>query len=434
LKSIFPVSFLLSPLLSPVGVIVLYLLCTGVAVAQTDCPELPFVRGLRVYGGDDETALPVMYKDGCGSPDHITIRFDVSSKQPPRLKIRFRHCNKDWKVDTDFFVRDDFFTVTRYLAYQQAPAGVEYFSWRFTNIFPGPDNPFVRFRYSGNWVFEVQDEQDDDAVYASGRFIVVEKGVRAGLTIFNDYWTENEMPLDRVHRLQLAVSVPDSLYADYVKTVDFYRNHSLVSPYRVDAYDYQSNTRVEGLGLKQKTFNYLNALPGNGYRYWDFRNVAAYANNTLVRRIDGADFTRFRFGTDPMHMYGSSRTGAAESWDTDYMCVLFELNHQGFDGRSIFLAGDFNNWDPGPSDMLTKNEKSNKWEIRKRLLRGAYEYQYVVGYVDEETGTVKDQDWTTLEGNAWDAENLYWAVVYYDDDQFGGVHRAIGFFKRVAGK
>lgn len=418
------------------------LLIVPIAEAQeVPCAELPFIRGLRVYGGMDERNLPVFAKKDTGRsvsitslPDFLTIRFDVDEQMPPRLKIRFRHCDKDWNADTDYFVRDDFFTYTRSLLYEAATTGSRGFSWRFENCFPSEDHPFVRFLYSGNWIFEITDEMDDTKLYASGRFVCVEPLVRCGLQVSNDYWTEYEPPLDQVHRLRLSIEVPDGLFADFVRTVDFYKNFSLYNAERVDGYDFKANTFVEGLGLKNKVLTLRNMQPGNTCRNFDFSRPGMYPGGNTVTRFGGADFSRFRFSADPAIHYGASVSLPLRSWDAEYLCVRFELEHPFVSGRDVFVAGIFNDWDPQPVDKMDYDESSGHYVLHRWLLRGSYDYQYVAGVYDVDEGYVTDSDWIMFEGNSWAAENMYWAIIYYDDDQFGGVTRAVGFARAMSGR
>lgn len=408
---------------------------------ELPCPELPFIRGLSVYGGDDESALPVIAMPDTASkqmrsslPRYITIRFDVDELAPPRLMLRFKHCDKDWRMDDTPIVRDDFFTFTRSLLFEGAPAGANGFRWRFTNSFPSPEHPFVRFLYSGNWMFEVVDEQDTSAVYASGRFIVVEPRCASTMRVINDYWTRNDPPRDQVHRLELQVKIPESIFADNVRVVDFYRNHALYDNYRVDSYDRQANTFVEGIGLREKTFIYRNVLPVNGYRVFDLRSAAVYSEDRVATRFGGPDFTRYRFSTDASLSYGGMRSAALNSFDAEYLCVEFELEHARFKGADVFVAGKFNEWDPQPADRMRYDESTGHYHLHRYLLRGAYDYQYVVGNYDPSVGFVADADWVAIEGNSWSARNMYWTVVYYDDDQFGGITRAVGFARMVSGQ
>jgi len=423
-----------------VTALILFLFSTTLE-AQLTCPDMPFIRGLRVYGGNDESNLPVIVRKDTarsavdiGVPDFLTIRFDVDEDMPPRLMIRFFHCDKNWSIDTDFFVRDEFFTYTRQLFYEQATAGADQYQWRFINRFPSEEHSFVRFLYSGNWIFDVVNEFDEEMIYASGRFIVIENIVRSGLQIRNDYWTRNTPPYDEVHRLRLSIAVPDQLFADYVRTVDFYKNFDLYRQYRVDSDDRRPNTFVEGIGLREKTFLYENVPPGNGYRVLDLRSPAAYPGGGVVTRFEGPDFTRFRFGADAGRYYGSAVTVPLRSFDADYLCVRFELEHPRIEHADVFVAGIFNHWDPQPEDRLIFDENLEHYIVDRWLLRGAYDYQYVLGHYDEEHGYVVNQDWIAIEGNTWGANNLYWAIIYYDDDEFGGVHRAVGFASAVSGR
>jgi len=422
--------------------ITLFLFLASLMSGQSlPCSEPPFIRDLRVYGGDDERNLPVFVRPdtarrsgGSGLPPYITIRFDVDEQAPPRLKLIFRHCDKDWNIDTDYFVRDDFFTYTRMLFYEASPGGSRGYSWRFENRFPSEEHPFVRFLYSGNWIVDIVDEQDDDAIYASARFICVEDIVPGSLRVFNDYWTEWDMPLDQVHRLQLAMKIPDVLFADYLTTVDFYKNFNLFDSYRVGSYDFSRNTFVEGIGLREKTFIYRNILPGNGYRVFDFTRPGVYPSGNIVSRFGGPDFTRYRFSTELSAHYGAAVTLPLRSWDSEYLCVRFELEHPRIRGGDVFVAGIFNSWDPQEADKMEFDEDIEHYVHHRWLLRGSYDYQYVIGVYDDEAGYVREADWTFVEGNSWAARNLYWCIMYYDDDQFGGVTRAVGFARAVSGQ
>ena len=54
--------------------------------------------------------------------------------------------------------------------------------------------------------------------------------------------------------------------------------------------------------------------------------------------------------------------------------------------RAGFVAGIFNNWDPQPDDRMWYDEEIGHYVRHRWLLRGAYDYQYVVGRYNEEKG------------------------------------------------
>ncbi len=403
-------------------------------------PTLPFIRGLRVYAGNNETTVPVIIRgdrDENGQPilsnDFITIVFDVNESSPPRLQIKFRHCSKNWEVDDIPIVKDDFYSTSRFLFYEPSPVGVKHYTFHFKNAFPSADNPFVRFLYSGNWTFDVLKEFDERTVYASGRFYVVDAIADIRLKVQNDFWTDFSPPLDRVHKFTADIKIPDSLFTDYVNTVDFIQNFRTYDPARVSVWERKINTHVEGVGLPEKKFTFYNVNPGNAYRWYDLRNVNFYPNNKEVIKAGGPDFTRYRFTIDQPHHYGSAVLNHTGSWDDDYLKVLFELSYPKNDSISIFLVGLFNNWDPMKEDQLVWDEKRNEYLVWKWLRRGSYDYQYIIGRYDSEKGFVVDQDWTTIEGSGWETRNRYWCLVYYDDNSFGGIDRIVGFAEVYSG-
>jgi hypothetical protein len=62
------------------------------------------------------------------------------------------------------------------------------------------------------------------------------------------------------------------------------------------------------------------------------------------------------------------------------------------------------------------------------LKRGIYDYQYVVGEI--ENGSVINADWLILEGNTWTNKKEFDVFLYYSEQDKGGYERIIGY-KRV---
>ena len=85
------------------------------------------VRGLTAYALDREDTFPVIVRDSSGhaSPtgQYITIQFDVQGKEPPPLKIRFFHCNRDWVPEQNLFVQDESHNTSFILDYVTSPNG-----------------------------------------------------------------------------------------------------------------------------------------------------------------------------------------------------------------------------------------------------------------------------------------------------------------------
>ncbi|HSR17744.1 MAG TPA: hypothetical protein VLM39_06585, partial [Ignavibacteriaceae bacterium] len=55
----------------------------------------------------------------------------------------------------------------------------------------------------------------------------------------------------------------------------------------------------------------------------------------------------------------------------------------------------------------------------------SYDYQYVAA--DAVNNRIKNEDWIVLEGNFLETENLYHIFIYYNDPNYGGYDRIIGY-------
>lgn len=400
--------------------------------------EVVTVRGVIVYGMDNERNFPVVVRDSLdrdGRPlvvtQYITIQFDVLASEPPPLKIRFYHCNRDWDRDRSSLIQDENYNTSFILDFRTSPNGVEHYAYRYINRFPD-ENDIVRFDYSGNWLFEIIDKEET-RVYADGRFFVVDNLSPTSVMIMNDYLTANESPLNQIHRIHVDVQLPSETEGYFYTTLDVYQNRRLHNPYRIDAYDRDPYTKVDGFNTGTRQFKKFDVYPGNEYRVLDLSNATRYPNKSVVRRVEGADLARTFWRTGADHN-GTAVLNTFTGITSDYLKVLFRLDLTESDGRrftndgrSIYLVGSFNDWNPTLADRLLYDNDERSWVVQKLIRRGIYDYQYISGTWNQQTGRCEEQDWLGLEGNDWRTTNTYAAVVYYNDPRFGGFDRIVGF-------
>ncbi len=400
--------------------------------------NVPIVRGLSVYGMDDEQRFPVILRDSLdrdGKPtrpgQYITIQFDVLADDPPPLKIRFFHCDRNWTPDESFFVQDELHNTSFVLEYSPAQDGVLNYSYRYINRFPDRSD-VVRFDYSGKWMFTLLD-RSETTVLGGGRFIVADRIAPPRVSVTNDYLTENSSPLNQVHTVTVEVGLPSEAEGPFFTAVDIVQNRRLDQAVRVDVSDRDPYTHVNGYGTGMRTFTVADIYPGNEYRTLDLSNTTRYPNRSLVRPVEGADQMRYYWRTGP-DRNGTAVMNSFTGVNSDYLEVLFRLDLTGSDrrsvmagGRDIYLVGPFNQWEPTPGYRLAYDETEHSLVSTQLLRRGVYDYQYVTGLWDETSQTVTQQDWLVLEGNDWRTSNVYTALVYYNDPRFGGFDRIVGF-------
>ncbi|MGB9774341.1 MAG: type IX secretion system plug protein domain-containing protein [Bacteroidota bacterium] len=407
----------------------LSLLTPAFSFSQTN--ELPFIEGLRVYSSAGELLPPIILRGDTlvdGGPnilnDFITIEFDVHTKLPPDLQIKFFHCNRDWVIDQNIFLIDEYHNTTSYLNYKSAPDGVKYYTYHYTNQFPDPYE-IIRFNYSGNWVFQIFNSDNPGTVLAEGRFIVVDMQCSVHVNVINDYFTEVPSPLNQVNRVLASVIVPEELNQAFVTTADVYQNWRLYNPRRIDVNDRDPYTFVEGITSSRKRFIVNNVEPGNEYRKLDLSSLTAYPNGQPVQLLGGPDQSRFYWegGKD---LGGGSRVTEFTGIRSDYLNVEFRLQLAQKPSTSIFLVGAFNQWHPNLSDLCAYDSTRQLYTVWKWVKRGIYDYQYILGSWDSARGEVVKQNWVALEGNDWRTIDEYTVVVYYNDPRFGGFDRIVG--------
>lgn len=395
------------------------------------------LRGLAVYVEDDESSFPILMRDTVhenGKPvrryDRLTIQFDIAASEPPELKIRFFHCNRDWQIDENVFVTDPNHNTSFVLQFFPSPGGVRGYDYRYINRFPDDDDA-VRFDYSGNWLFKILDKYES-TVYAEGRFFVVDRITPTSIAVVNDYLTANTSPYNQIHKVSTRVTLPREIDGLYYTTVDIYQNRRFHHPYRIDTWDRDPYTHVDGFNTGERVFTITNILPGNEYRVLDLSNVTRYPNHQLVRLVEGADQLRLYWRTGMDHD-GEAVLNRFMGLTSDYLEVLFQLDILERDYRAlaagnkeIFLVGEFNFWYPTEHDKLQWDELEQSYVVRKVLRRGIYDYQYITGRWDPATHSVVAQDWTAIEGTDWRTSNVYTAFVYFNDPRFGGFDRIVG--------
>jgi hypothetical protein len=408
--------------------------CVSVAFGQHDGPLL---RGLSVYAGDDETSYPILVRnsiDQDGKPvgdyGSLTIQFDILADEPPELKIRFYHCNRDWMVDDNLFVNDSNRNTSFFLHFRTSPGGVKGYSYRYMNKFPDAEDA-VRFDYSGNWIFKVMNKQET-IILAEGRFFVVDNFIPTSVLVMNDYLTSASAPFNQIHKVVARIKLPDEIDGYFYTTVDVYQNRRFSSPYRIDATDRDPYTHVDGLGTGERIFKINNIMPGNDYRVLDLSNVTRYPNGAVIRKIEGPDQTRLYWRTGEDNN-GSAIRNRFTGLYSEYLDVLFRLDMPLAEYRAathgerrVYLAGQFNFWNPSAEDVLAWDDYERAYVEQQLLPRGVYDYQYVTGIWDAQAQTVTDQDWIALEGNDWRTTNRYTVFVYYTDPRFGGFDRIAG--------
>jgi hypothetical protein len=375
----------------------------------------PVIKTLQVYAGDSETSLPVG-----GS---ITIEFDVQSEFIPDFNIVFRFCDKNWKPYENIFLRNSGQDIAYNIDANKLPVTVEEADYHYKGAFPNNfDN--VSFPFSGKWMFFVTATNDTSDVYATGRFIIINREVELRSTLKHEKLEdETFFPTDlaKVFNITTTVNLPDELHPSFLSHLEIIENQLIHYPVIVDRKFNTNRRQYYWDGNRKFTFTARDLRPGNEYRKTDLRDSKIYAGKNVRAQFDGIEYSRF-FKSPPRDMNGGFIISKTEVFPT-YLNVLFEFRPPEENFGSIFLTGSFNNW-----LLLPEYEMENQAGLYKKtvtLKRGAYDYQYVAA--DVLNGQIINDDWYILEGNNWATKNVYHLLLYYTDPNYGGYDKVIGY-------
>jgi len=377
------------------------------------------IKSLEIYSSDDRLALPVITHK-----NKLVIEFDVKSEFEPSLNIVFRFCDKGWTPTRNIFLlnqnRNSFFLFN----FNRLPVTVEEADYHFKGSFPDKDG-FIELPFSGKWRFYITDLHDTSLVYAEGRFFVVGNHVSLHSTIKRDqlenktYWP---VELVKVFNIKTDFILPEDFYPTYVDRLEIIQNRNIFYPIVIER---NSNSLVRQFKWDaDRKFTYIarDIQAGNEYRLVDIRDFNFFAKKNVKAQRDGLEFSRFflNAGSD---LNGNKIYIDSKDPYATYLNVTFSIRPPDENNSDIYLVGAFNNW-----QLLSEYKLNNEngiFSITIPLKRGIYDYQYVIA--DENNGEIIDADWLILEGNTWNNEKVYDIFLYYNEPNFGGYERIIGY-------
>ena len=394
----------------------LVLILTAVAVScSAQTVHSAHIKSFRI-NGTAQANFPVVFLDS----NPATFSFDVDATSPENFYVKVIHCDKDWNVTQTSFINDEFRNhSTGRIPYEAVPAGVTQFRWTYSFTIPGV-NGLEQLPQSGNYKVELWNE-DKTELLAEGKIFAVEKIDDSALALSNRYLQSEISPLNQVNKAVLSFTLPpprmddaSPLSANFIKTVDLYRNREIEKPHRIDVDNRTYNTFVDGIGTNKLKFIIDNLQPGNEYRHIDLGNADLYPPFEILRARDGADMSRWLWqGKEDQNGTSTLVTGNRYA---EYVQFQFELGLPDDDtNKKIYVVGDFNGWKPDEKWVMQYDDAIKHYKLLSWLRRGAYDYQYVLN------GT----DWTTIEGNDWRTANVFTALVYYHDVRYGGFDRIL---------
>lgn len=377
------------------------------------------IKSLHYYVNNEKYKLPIMKFN---SRDRLRISFEIEAEYEPNIDILFKYCDKDWEPYDDILIQGISPNIHYNPEIKPLPASTDGADYYVIEKYPNRD---VKFNRSGKWMFYIIDAYDDEIIYDYGKFFVINNIVELNTEITKwrrEGTISSNNANDRVLNIKTGFTLPDSLDPFRITHVEIVKNFAVEYPYLINKDSYSKYSNYEWNGANEFLFIHRNIQPGNEYRQTNLLNRNRYTFPQTRAQFDGIEYSRFyKLGKSDHN--GGFRLMNFKNKYSDYLITTFEFKpHEDFD-KDIFIVGAFTNWEVLPWYKL--NNRNDVYSISLELKRGVYDYQYVLGDIDEEK--VVNIDWTIFEGNFWDTKNVYSIFLYYKSPNFGEFDKIIGF-------
>ena len=382
------------------------------------------VKSLNIYTTDNEIAVPVVT-----GGNKLVIEFDVQAEFLPNMNVVFRFCDKGWTPTSNIFLLNHSYNTAYFLDFDELPVTVlEDARYHHKSNYPD-DRDQVRFPFSGRWRFYLTDTQDSSIVYATGRFFVVDNQVDMDIILKRDQLEDkNYWPVELAKRFSLTSDfyLPDEFHPAFVDRMEIIDDHRTYYPIEVDR---NTNTLFRFYkwdANRHFTFTARDIPAGQEFRQVDIRNSNLFTGRDLDAQLDGLEYSRFFLDYQSIDLNGGKIYENYRDAYSTYHNVTFSIRPPDDVYGDIFLVGAFNNWLLSPEYQMFGS--GGVYSITTYFKRGVYDYQYVVGEIQD--GEVVNADWLILEGNTWKNKKQFDVFLYYKEQDNGGYERIIGY-KRV---
>ncbi len=391
------------------NVLTVFVLFSAKASAQNNEVLSTHVASLQVTYGDNWQDPPVGM---LGSETPMVIGFDDMMHEYHRYAYKIEHCDADWQPSNGLFVSDFAQGVVDGNIIKDV-AESEGMNQLYTHYSLQIPNEEVRLTLSGNYRVTVYDDNSGEEILRA-YFMLCEPlmGMTMSMT------TNTDIDINHSHQQlsaklnygQLKVSRPE----EQIRTV-FLQN------WRWD--NARHNVRPQYSTTDGLQWNHARDLifdGGNEYRKFELLDVMHPTMGVEHTYWDGHDYHAYLWRSEPRPSYDyeadangafyiRNMDNAYNDIASEYILVHFTLKAPRQDG-DVYISGRWTNGELSDKYLLTYDEQNQEYTATVKLKQGYYSYQYLVLKADGTTAPV------TTEGNFFQTENSYQALVYYRPD------------------
>ncbi|MDI1257146.1 MAG: DUF5103 domain-containing protein [Flavobacterium sp.] len=368
----------------------------------------PYNIKTATFVQNGQNAIPIFSLN-----DNFEFQFDDLFGNEANYFYVLQHCDYDWKpsqLSKSEYISG--FDDQRIQDYTNSFNTLQLYS-HYRIGFP---NKTTRFLVSGNYVLKILN--DDKEVVFSRKFILFEDLVSVPMQVKRSRTISN---IDYKQNLDFAIKSQNILFQSPLQNVKvlLLQNGQLntgitnIKPqYTIGndlIYKYNDETQFWG---------------GNEFWYFENKDIRAATNN--VGYVDSGDIYN-------AHLYLNNARGSLNytyypdvngnfivkninaennAVEADYVWVYFRYSAPAYFGTNgIYVTGMFNNYATTPEYKMDYNKESGIYEKAILIKQGFTNYQYVIA---DNNGKIDGEN--ALDGNFYQTENNYFALVYYREN------------------
>jgi Domain of unknown function (DUF5103) len=376
------------------------------------------IKSIKLYPVGDQTSYPIVPLNAI---EQLELHFDDINVYSKNYFYTYQLCDADWTpVALSQFDYIKGFSQVRLSSFRQSSVGITRYVHYSAKL---PAKNCMPSR-SGNYLLKVFENGDTSRLLFTKKMLVVDNKVAVGIKITqpfsgNDY---------RFHQRVIINVNPNNLD---IFNVNQQLKIVVLQNYRWD--NAQITSSPTFIRNKQLEFNQEGLFDfegGKEFRWLDLRSFRLQSDRVRKATYDdkGTDVRvvpdtarpqlRYQYYKDFNGMYFVEMFENFNPWwQSDYAKVHFTFipeNYEAFPDRDLYLMGELTQFQVNDNSKMVYNTETGFYEKDLMLKNGYYSYAYVTK--DRRPGSTPSFKYT--EGNNWDTENNYTALVYYRG--FGG--------------
>ncbi len=368
------------------------------------------VGSVKFNKKNNELSIPHL---NFGKNEKLVLNFDLFDTESRDLAYEIILCDKDWKESEldryeyidgfeTVYIRDFNHSINTLINYMNYQVDV-------------PTDDFS-FKFSGNYIIRVFDEEDPDQTILQRRFIVAESEINVDAKVIRPQIVSDSRYKQQI---EFSISYPESISDPLTNLyVAIRQNRNWATSMSNIQADYVQNNKLFFNDQTKFTFD------GND----EFRQIDLKFNRSgnlevgsIFRENDQYQvylkedkpkaFDNYIFKEDLNGKYTVKNDEANDNAiEADYFKVHFELNSNYIFEGDVYVFGEVSNWEVLDGFKLTFDPDKKKYVLDKDLKQGMINFYYLIK--NKKDGKINIEK---IEGNHFETENDYDIILYYRD-------------------